>query len=471
MGRKYKPRSIPEQDRKLCGSICICQFTIVISCVALVYLSVAIYVPSHRAFHAGFEIDPVMCQTVNTTMVNNCAWASCGEWCLTKTTGFCPQIHATVRRNGTDLIFENCTRSASVACPMVNLGSVKRYNCNNGSECGTLTGVFECKLGHCSNLSEAMLCHDRPDGAIVDADKENLKLNGNFRCNNSRCTRIKQHFTCDRYCPKISTSNVNVFLMQGDNIITASCTRASALNKANGNMSGERLLEPKQVWRASGDALVASCFAVQRLGDQVRTEDCVNGTLLSENLIPKPFINFTTFLKLYERSLPRKVDPADVYVPSQRSLTIYNSSRLYINLEGCVNTLRGECRDFLNSHGADGDNQTAQSRYPCYYKKNDSFFVVARFDLNKTRTELLIAVIVPSCLFVVSLTTLVIIQRSVQVGDDAKMRCRYCVDKQSQDEGEGLVENATSSSTPPRQALSAAAGGSSSKQETMSMSL
>lgn len=72
-----------------------------------------------RAFQSGFEAEPVMCQTINTTMANNCAWASCGEWCLTKTSGFCPQIHATVRRNGTDVLFENCTRSIVTHCPQV----------------------------------------------------------------------------------------------------------------------------------------------------------------------------------------------------------------------------------------------------------------------------------------------------------------------------------------------------------------
>lgn len=73
-----------------------------------------------RTFNAGIEPDPVMCQTVNTTLVNYCAWASCGEWCLTKTTGFCPQIHATVRRNGTDILFQNCTRISNIACPQVS---------------------------------------------------------------------------------------------------------------------------------------------------------------------------------------------------------------------------------------------------------------------------------------------------------------------------------------------------------------
>ncbi|XP_014609379.1 PREDICTED: uncharacterized protein LOC106789566 [Polistes canadensis] len=449
MGRKHKRRLIPEQDRRICGSICFCQFTIVISCVALVYLSVAIYMPSHRAFHAGIDPDPVMCQTVNATLVNNCIWASCGEWCLTKTTGFCPQIHATVRQNGTDVIFENCTMFNSISCPKVNLGNLKKYNCNNGSECSTLSGVFNCSLGHCSNMSELMLCHYKADGVFVDSEKDNMKLNGFFSCQNSKCTKIRKPFSCDRYCPKIITKDINVYLMQDDNVITAKCSQGLAMNKANGNLPGTRLTEPVKIWDEDDGSIIASCLTVTRKGNIIRTEDCVNGTSLNKVTIPEHYVNFTTFLNIYEESLKYPVDSENLYVPAQRSLTIYNNSRLYINLEGCVNTLKGECRDFLKSHGRDGDNQTAQSRYPCYYNKNDSFFVVARFDLNKTKTELLIAIIVPSGLFVISLTTLIVITRSVQVGDDAKMRCRYCTEK-NEDEGEdeGLVEGTTPTTTP-----------------------
>lgn len=124
MGRrrdKSKPRVIPEQDKKICGTICICQMTMVLSCVSFVYLGVAIYFPSHKAFNIGMNPNPVMCQTVNSTLSKNCTWASCGEWCLTKTTGFCPQIYVTVRQNGTNLYFENCTRMNSVSCPPVNI--------------------------------------------------------------------------------------------------------------------------------------------------------------------------------------------------------------------------------------------------------------------------------------------------------------------------------------------------------------
>ncbi|KAK0162154.1 hypothetical protein PV327_008515 [Microctonus hyperodae] len=277
MGRKYKTRLIPEQDRRICGSICFCQFTIVISCVALVYLSVAIYMPSHRAFNAGIDPEPVMCQTINATLVNYCAWASCGEWCLTKTTGFCPQIHATVRRNGTDLIFQNCTKFSSISCPQVNLHSLKRYNCNNGSSCGSLTGVFNCSLGHCANMSELMLCHFTADGIIIDSEKDNMKLNGFFSCQNSRCTKIKHPFSCDRYCPKISTTNVNVFLMQDDNVYVARCSSALALNRANGNLLGTRHSNnPVKIWDEHDSGLIASCFAVFKNGNNVKRDQVEN---------------------------------------------------------------------------------------------------------------------------------------------------------------------------------------------------
>ncbi|KYQ47896.1 hypothetical protein ALC60_13066 [Trachymyrmex zeteki] len=447
MGRKQKRRLIPEQDRRICGSICFFQFTFVISCVALVYLGVAIYAPSYRAFHIGIEPEPVMCQTVNASMVNNCGWASCGEWCLTKSSGFCPQFHATVRRNGTDVIFENCTKFNTIACPQVNMGNMKRYNCNNGSECSMLTGVFNCSLGHCSNMSELMLCHHKADGIVIDSEKDNMKLNGFFSCQHSRCTKIKTAFTCDRYCPSINTSDVNVYLMQDNSVISAKCSRGMALNRANGSLPGIKLDKPVKIWDDKNGSIVTSCFAVTKNDNVISTEDCVNGTLLGEILVPKPSINFTSFLKIYEKSLRYPADPTNAYVPAQQSLTIYNSSRLYINLERCVNTLRGECRQFQLTHGRDGDNQTAQSRYPCYYNKNDSLFVVARFDLKKTRMELLIAVIVPAGLFIISVITLIVISRSVQVGDDAKMRCRYCVDKQEvEGEDQGLVE-VTSSTT------------------------
>lgn len=99
-----------------------------------------------------------------------------------------------------------------------------------------------------------------------------------------------------------------------------------------------------------------------------RAADCINGTVLDESLMPQPFINFTTFWSIYEAS-DRPVDSSNAFVPAQASLTVYNLSRLYINQQGCVNTLRNECRDFSNTHGRAGENHTAHSRFPCFYTK------------------------------------------------------------------------------------------------------
>ncbi|XP_014242583.1 uncharacterized protein LOC106662779 [Cimex lectularius] len=425
--KKVKEAVVPQQDKKICGSICLCQFTVVISCVAVIYLAVAVYMPSYRAFTYGMEPEPVMCQAVNTTMLTNyCDWASCGEWCLTKTSGFCPQIHVTTRRNGTTIRLDGCARLASSSCPKAKPEKVKRYNCNLDNECATLTGVFNCSLGHCANMSELFLCHNHADGIVVDSDKDNLKLNGFFECYHSRCTKYRKNLNCDRYCSKITTTSMNVYLQSGDNVFTGECDRVVAFNEVNGNEPGVVLEDPKEIWTSRDNrTLFASCDMIVKNESSLIATDCINGTEVGDNTIPRPFMNFTTFWKIVENSTT-EVDPTHKFLPPQHVLTIYNYSRLYINIEGCVNTLMGECAEFVDTHGNDGDNKTAQSRFPCFYRKNDPFMVVARFDLKKTWLELMVAIFVPSTLFVVSFITLIVIGHSVYVGDDAKMRCMIC---------------------------------------------
>ena len=48
---------------------------------------------------------------------------------------------------------------------------------------------------------------------------------------------------------------------------------------------------------------------------------------------------------------------------------------VFLNLlfiEGCVNTLKEECTEFYENHGHDGRNNSANSRYPCYYTPDNS---------------------------------------------------------------------------------------------------
>lgn len=75
---------IPRQDNRICGTICVCQMTLVLSCVAIVYLTVAVYVPANNIFNAGVELDPVMCITTKSAQKEMCNWTSCSEWCLSK---------------------------------------------------------------------------------------------------------------------------------------------------------------------------------------------------------------------------------------------------------------------------------------------------------------------------------------------------------------------------------------------------
>lgn len=151
------------------------------------------------------------------------------------------------------------------------MGSMKKYNCNNGSECSMLSGVFNCSKGHCANMSELMLCHHRADGIIVDSEKDNMKLNGYFSCQNSRCTKIKSVFTCDRYCPNITTNEINVYLMEDDNVISARCSRGMAWNRANGSLPGTKLDEPVKIWEdQNGSIIIASCYSVKTDGDVIR---------------------------------------------------------------------------------------------------------------------------------------------------------------------------------------------------------
>lgn len=79
-------------------------------------------------------------------------------------------------------------------------------------------------------------------------------------------------------------------------------------------------------------------------------------------------MNFTQFWALYNNST-KEVDPTHRFMPMQHHLAIYNKSKLYINLEGCVNTLRGECKEFARTHGRNGSDDTAQSRFTCFYNK------------------------------------------------------------------------------------------------------
>lgn len=115
-------------------------------------------------------------------------------------------------------------------------------------------------------MSELYLCHHKADGVVIDAEKDNLKLNGFFECTNSRCTKIKRPFSCDRYCKKITTAAVNVLLMQEDTLVTAECDIGYAFNEARGPNPGIRISQRK-IWDDTVGILLSNCYTVDREND------------------------------------------------------------------------------------------------------------------------------------------------------------------------------------------------------------
>jgi hypothetical protein len=144
----------------------------------------------------------------------------------------------------------------------VDTEALKKYNCNNGSECGFLTGLFNCSLGHCANWSDAYQCQYKADGIALDSERDNMKMTGFFECKRSRCVEIKQQLICDRYCNKIATTNANVFVLYDDFVYSGDCTNAFALTSANGTDPGIRI-EPKEIWNKDNytdQVLITSCM-------------------------------------------------------------------------------------------------------------------------------------------------------------------------------------------------------------------
>lgn len=78
----------------------------------------------------------------------------------------------------------------------------------------------------------------------------------------------------------------------------------------------------------------------------------------------------------------------------------------------------------MKYNGKDGTNHTGQSRFQCFYHKDDPQWSLARFDLERTRIELILFSTIPVVLAIVSCTSLIICTKIVKVGDDAKMRMK-----------------------------------------------
>lgn len=281
--------------------------------------------------------------------------------------------------------------------------------------CINITDAFECVF---HNTDEPLKCSGRR-GKITCID-----IDGLFSCSRGTCRKIRTPYNCDRRCVDIPTRNKNVVLLSGDKVYLSQCQSVT-----------DDLTE-MEVWNEMQDnVMMASCYLISNTSTGIEAFDCINGSVLANNILGD-LTNFT-YLSYLHVAVAKQVK---TIAPIDYELTIANESRLMINLEGCVNTLRDECRDFLREYGKDGTDHNARARFPCFYAPNNVDVVVSRFDLETVYKQFLVASIVPTVLFFISCTCLLLCQRTVVVGDDAKMRFKGCAGSEIVAVG-GSVEN------------------------------
>jgi len=122
-------------EKRICFTVCICQMTAVLSCVSVVYLTVAVYKPAYLTLSSGFVETPVMCTTI-ANVTGECddpngpggggGWNSCSEWCLSKSVSTCPRIMVDARRNGTNVRLEGCEEIETTQCIGIDLDKKPR---------------------------------------------------------------------------------------------------------------------------------------------------------------------------------------------------------------------------------------------------------------------------------------------------------------------------------------------------------
>ncbi len=150
------------KERAVCGTLCLCLAAAVMSSVALVYLTVIVYVPSQRELSSGINDVPVMCTTTERKVINDdmvaCRWSSCSEWCLSKGGAACTHLYVSVRNNGSNVEFEECTDIVKTTCPSLDMNHLEKRNCKKDHECTHLDKVFRCEEGKCWNVTGVYSC-------------------------------------------------------------------------------------------------------------------------------------------------------------------------------------------------------------------------------------------------------------------------------------------------------------------------
>ncbi|KAG5668451.1 hypothetical protein PVAND_016391 [Polypedilum vanderplanki] len=418
---KEVEKLIPEQDRFICGTICVCQMILMFSCAAMIYLTVAIHVPAYKAFNSGIEAEPVMCVTTNNDTNKKCLATTCKEWCFNKGEGPCNQINVTIRHSGSALNFLECKNFSHIHCNTLDVENTKTYKCIL-KQCYNISGTFNCTNGLCQDISNFFKCKFRAQNKKLNCSAERghficMEMNGIVYCRNGFCLYADKIHGCKRKCKNLITAERNVVLISGDDAYGAICS------------SSIEVTNKTQIWNATENKiLMASCYKVRyaKKSNFMHATDCVDGAFLPSNSF-LPSSSFDVIAnKFYNKSTKDKE-----IAPFENDLIIDKNVLLMINLEGCVNTLRNDCANFFKKYGKDGKDHNAASRFPCYYTKENTTYAVVNFDLDVEYRNFLIALIIPSIFLITSCIVLTVCRCCVIVGDDTKMRFKWKTDAET----------------------------------------
>nr|XP_045581494.1 uncharacterized protein LOC123745217 isoform X2 [Procambarus clarkii] len=424
-------------EKQICLGICVCQMVAILSGVSLLYLTVIVIIPSKDELAMGFKMTPIMCTTVEAKDLASgnkklpCNWSTCGEWCLSKGSGTCMQINVMVRNNGSKVNFRDCVDISDDACSALDVNVTHIRYCKRG-QCKDLTGLYYCTKdgeNECRNITPAFMCHSRKvDRNPVQCNEEKCedRLNGVYSCKAGKCHHLKEinkyWRDCERKCTKLEMRERNVIIFSRERLVATACSSMDSPDNSTFNTTSSiESVSNSQEWRDKKVALLIFCSYVEKVTGKTTYDllsaDCFNATLGSAEDL-QGLKDYMMLLQLHQNLGNR----SEWVIPPEHTLRVMNNTQLRINPEGCVNTLRKECTAFFETHAHDGFDGMTPDRYPCYITDKSQNFVIGKFDPQRTTTILLVATILPGCLFVLACSCLFICSKSVGVDDEGHLR-------------------------------------------------
>jgi len=256
----------------------------------------------------------------------------------------------------------------------------------------------------------------RRDPTEIGTDEFGNSVLTYYTCKNGTCVEIYD-LKCQRRCNEFEFDmrDKNSVIISEERIIIAKCSSRSSPEQS-------RITNDKN--RRRNTLFVACSNVTFDIDGEIITDDCVNGTWMDSNFNGGK----TNYSFLMDQYSELRDDPGYQArdIKNEQEITIYNNTKLKINIEGCSNELKERCKEFYKKYGRDGRNYTARAIYPCYYNPEDPDFVVINFDQESTLEILILFSAIPGGILILSCCYMCGCSKFVQVTDDGHMRLKCC---------------------------------------------